>query len=348
MDQSTTSQSKKTNKAKIIIPIIILIGAGLGFKSYYHSLHYESTDNAQIDCNTEPIISRVAGYIDDLRINDYQEVKVGDTLLQIDNRENVNAVKQAEADLMTAEADLLSAQSNFSNSLKSTDVAAANLQIQSTKNIKYANDLKRDNALLKDGSITQKQFDDTKSNVDINAKQLTATEQQLSLSKSQENSSSALVLRAKALVDLRKAQLDQAKLKLSYTTIIAPINGRIGKKNLANGQYLQPGQTLFTIVSNEDYWIIANFKETQLEKMKVGQAVDIKIDGYPNINVIGKVASFSDATGARFSLLPPDNASGNFVKVTQRVPVKIQIENIKDVKQYMKAGLSVIAEVKVD
>ena len=135
-------------------------------------------------------------------------------------------------------------------------------------------------------------------------------------------------------------------MRLSYTTIKTPINGKVGKTNLQVGQFVQPGQPLFTIVNNDEYWITANFKETQISKLSEGMEVDIKIDGYPDLKAKGKIASLSDATGARFTLLPPDNATGNFVKVTQRVPVKIAIQNIADVKKYLKAGLSVTVEVK--
>jgi membrane fusion protein (multidrug efflux system) len=141
--------------------------------------------------------------------------------------------------------------------------------------------------------------------------------------------------------------LEQAQLRLSYTKIYSSINGKIGKRNLEKGQFVQPGQSLMTVVSNDVFWVVANFKETQVEKLKIGQAVSIEIDGYPNTDVKGTVESLSEATGARFSLLPPDNASGNFVKVTQRVPVKIRIENINDLRSILKAGMSTNVTVDV-
>jgi membrane fusion protein (multidrug efflux system) len=129
--------------------------------------------------------------------------------------------------------------------------------------------------------------------------------------------------------------------------VYSPVNGRIGKRNLEVGQYVQPGQPLMTVVNSDRFWVVANFKETQIEKMKIGQEVEIKLDGYPDINITGKVSSFSLATGAKFSLLPPDNATGNFVKITQRVPVKIELEDNAKYKDILKAGLSVDVEVKV-
>src|SRR5258706_6151464 len=145
-----------------------------------------------------------------------------------------------------------------------------------------------------------------------------------------------------------KASLDQAQLRLSYCHLDEPTNGRIGKLNLEAGQYVQPGQSLYTVVNDDKYWVVANFKETELEKMKEGQDVEVKLDGFPDIIVRGKVSAFSLATGAKFSLLPPDNSTGNFVKVTQRVPVKIELINEAGYKNALKAGLSVDVEIKIN
>ncbi len=159
--------------------------------------------------------------------------------------------------------------------------------------------------------------------------------------------SQAQISKALALVETRKAALDLAKLRLSYCNIYAPVKGRIGKRNLEVGQYVQPGQPLMIVVNGDKFWVVANFKETQLEKMKVGQEVSIKLDSYPDAEIKGKVSSFSLATGAKFSLLPPDNATGNFVKITQRVPVKIELDDESKYKDILKAGLSVEVDVKV-
>ena len=153
--------------------------------------------------------------------------------------------------------------------------------------------------------------------------------------------------RAEAVIKVKEAALDNAKLRLSYTSIIAPETGRIGKSSVQKGQFIQAGQPLFTIVNNDDFWIVANFKETQIENMKEGQAVEISLDAYPDKKITGKIVSLSEATGARFSLLPPDNASGNFVKITQRVPVRISIDNLNELKPILKAGISAEIEVKV-
>jgi len=170
---------------------------------------------------------------------------------------------------------------------------------------------------------------------------------QFGSAKAQIQRANAQIERAKSNIALKEVAVENANLDLSYTRIIAPTDGKIGKTNLQKGQFVQTGQVLFTVVSNEKYWIIANFKETQIEHMRVGQNVEIEISGYPDVKIQGKISDFSDATGARFSLLPPDNSTGNFVKVTQRVPVKIVFENEDRIKEMLKAGLSVTVDVRI-
>jgi membrane fusion protein, multidrug efflux system len=352
MENATTNsaepkQKKKLSPAIIILPIVIGIVAFVLIKNYIHGKHYETTDNAQIESNAVPVVTRIAGFIDTLNISDYQDVKAGQLLLTIDNREYEIALQQAEADLLSAEADLATAQSNYINAQESKSVANANYAVQKIRSDKAANDYNRDAALYKDQSITQKQLDDSKTNNDASNKQTDVFKQQINLADAQLNTTQSQIKKAEATIQQRKAALEQAQLKLTYTKVYAPVSGKIGKKNLDAGQYIQQGQNLFTIVNNEAFWVTANFKETQIEHLSEGQEVIIEIDGYPHLNVTGKIVSLSDATGAKFALLPPDNASGNFIKVAQRVPVKIEIENIAEVQQYLKAGLSVTAEVKI-
>lgn len=350
METTSTSETqipKKKNKAVFIVPVIIGLGAFFGIRAYIHALNYESTDNAQIETNTLPVISRVSGYVDSTGVLDFGDIKAGQLIIKIDDSEYKLAVKQAQADLLSAMADLSFAQSNLGNSSANSGVVKANSDVQKTRLDKAKTDLARDEALFNAGSITKKQFEDSRSNYETTMKQLEANNQQLVLANSQNATSNAQIEKAKATVELRQAMLEQAQLRLTYTRIYSSINGKIGKRNLEKGQFIQPGQSLMTVVSNDVFWVIANFKETQVEHLKAGQPVSIEIDGYPGVEVKGKVESLSEATGARFSLLPPDNASGNFVKVTQRVPVKISIENIKEVQAILKAGMSVDVSVHI-
>ncbi len=347
--QNTTTPpiAQKKNKAIFIVPVIVGAGLFFGIKTYLHSTQFESTDNAQVETNTLPVVSRVSGYVDSITVSDFNSVRVGQLLVSIDASEYQLAVKQAEADLSSAQAELSSAQANLANSSANVSVATANSDVQKSRLDKVKMDMQRDEALYKDAAITKKQIDDSRANYETTLKQLTANNQQISLANSQSATSNALIQKAKAMVELRKALLEQAMLKLTYTKIYSSINGKIGKRNLEHGQYIQAGQNLMTVVNADVFWIVANFKETQIEQLKVGQAVIIKIDGYSDKEITGKIESLSEATGARFSLLPPDNSSGNFVKVTQRVPVKISIDNIQEYKAILKAGMSVAVSVSL-
>jgi membrane fusion protein, multidrug efflux system len=339
---------KKRSPMIFILGGFVLLAAFFGGRALIHSFHYESTDNAQVEARSVPVISRVAGFIDSVAVDDYDQVKEGELLIKIEDQEYKLAVTQAVADVANASADLANAQAALSNAVASKKVAVANADVQKTRLEKAKIDLGRDESLFKDAAITQKQLDDSRSNYDGANKQYTANLEQVNLATTQVTIAGAQIQKINALIETRRAALDQAQLRLTYCHLEAPATGRIGKRNLEVGQYVQPGQLLFTVVNDEKFWVVANFKETQLEKMKIGQDVNIKLDGYPDLDLRGKVSSFSLATGAKFALLPPDNSTGNFVKVTQRVPVKIELVDTGKLNNVLKAGLSVDAEVKVD
>ncbi len=338
---------KRKSPVVFVVLAIVVVLAFFGIRALLHNMKYEHTDNAQVEARSTPIISRVAGYIDSLGIDDFGAVASGQHLLTIDDIEYKLAVVQAQADLMNARADMANANAALSNSLANKKLATSNSAVQHTRLTKAKSDLDRDEGLFKEGAITQKQLDDTRSNFDIANRQYVASEDQVNLATTQVAIAQAQLQKISALIETRKASLDQAQLRLSYCLVSAPAKGRIGKLNLEKGQYVQPGQPLFTVVNDDKFWIVANFKETQIAKMKEGQEVDVKLDGYPDVSIRGKITSFSLATGAKFSLLPPDNATGNFVKVTQRVPVKIELVEEDKYKNILKAGLSADVEVKV-
>lgn len=348
METQNHETKKKSKVPFIILGAVVLVAGFIGIKQLIHAINYESTDNAQIETNTVPIVSRLSGYVDSVALIDYQDVKQGALLLHIDDREYRIAVQQAEADVLSAEADITNAKAQLTNAEMSRNYAQANADVQQVRLNKAQEDLQRDEALLKDQSITRKQYLDSKSNFETAQKLLRASKDQLQLASSQIVNAHAQIEKNKAVLETKKAILDNAVLKLSYTRITAPFNGKVGKTNLQKGQYVQPGQNLFTIVNNDEFWIVANFKETQLEKLKEGMEAEISVDGYPDKVVKAKISGMSDATGARFALLPPDNATGNFVKVTQRVPVKLSIENLEEVRSFLKAGLSVTVDIKTN
>lgn len=334
---------------RVIIGIVLLCGALYGFRAYQYNQTIESTDNAQIDGNTAPVLARVAGYVKELNVTDYQVVKAGEPLLEIDPAEYGLAVAQAEADYSQSLADLQTAKASLLNSRESVKVARANVDVQASRQTKAQSDLQRDQNLFTGGSLTKRSLEDSKSATDIQSRQLTAMQAQATQAKVAENTSEANIRKMEAVLKVKQAALDQAKLRNSYTQITAPISGKTGRtNNVSVGQYVQPGQTLFTIVNGNNIWVTANFKETQLTNIRVGQPVEIKVDAFPDLEIKGKVAEISEATGAKFSLLPPDNASGNFVKVTQRIPVKIEIENGGQFKDRLRVGMSVEAVVKLN
>ena len=346
--ENTTTPQKKKSPIIFVVMAIVIAGAFFGIRSFLHNLKYESTDNAQIESRSVPVIARVAGYVDSLGVDDFESVKQGQLLIKIDPQEYAIAVTQAKGDLMNAEADMANAEAAYRNSLANKKVALANASVQKVRVEKANTDLARDEALFKDEAITKKQVEDTRSNAQTTSKQYSANEEQVNLASTQVATAEAQVQKAKAQIEIRKAALEQAQLRLSYCEVTAPVGGRIGKRNIEKGQYIQPGAPLFSVVNDDNFWLVANFKETQLEKMKEGQQVDIVLDGYPDVTIKGKIGSFSQATGSKFALLPPDNATGNFVKVTQRIPVKIDLINAKQYKNILRAGLSAEVEVKVD
>ncbi len=362
--EMTTTEEKsavRTYLPRIIIALVLLVGGYFGYQAYRHGQQYESTDNAQIEGNSAPVLARVAGYVQAVTVADYETVKKGQPLVTIDPQEYDVSLAQAEADyqqsvadLANARADLQNAQATARNVAQNARVAQSNAQVQAVRRNKAQQDLQRDQNLFKEQSLTKKQLEDSQSNLDVQTGQYGANVEQINLAKTSQGVAQAGIAKAQAniqkiqaVLKVKQAAIDNAKLRVGYARLSAPIAGKIGRKNVVVGQYVQPGQNLFTIVADSTFWVVANFKETQLEKMQLGQEVDVKLDAYPDLDIRGKVASLSEATGARFALLPPDNASGNFVKITQRVPVKIEILNPEKYKNQLRAGLSVEAEVRV-
>jgi membrane fusion protein (multidrug efflux system) len=211
---------------------------------------------------------------------------------------------------------------------------------------KAQEDLKRDQNLFNDQAITKKQLDDSKFNLETALQQFENSRTDLSSAESKIGVLKAGIAKTEAALAVKQAKIEQTKLKITYTRVFAPQAGRIGKKNVSEGQYVQAGTPLFSIVNDTTYWIVANFKESQLKKLYPGKEVDIEIDAYPGLILKGTIESLSEATGAKFSLLPPDNASGNFVKVSQRLPVKIIIRDIDKYKDKLRAGLSVFVSIE--
>jgi membrane fusion protein (multidrug efflux system) len=360
-NKTAEAAPKKRSKTFLIVLIVLLIAGGwFGTTKYLHAQHHEETDDAQIQANISPVIPRVAGYVKEVRVKDNQFVKKGDTLLVLDDRDLSLGVKQAEAALATAQSNLGAAHANTSASKANigtiqAGISTANAQIEAAKvNVwRTTQDFDRYSNLIKDHSITQQQFEQAQAAKETAEKQLqiliqqkNQVAQQTNAVSSQSNATSSQIGVASAVIKQREVDVAEAKLNLSYVVVVAPESGIVSKVNVQPGQFLQAGQSLFSIVLSNDIWVVGNFKETQFEKMRIGQRVIISADAFPGHEFEAKLASFSPATGSLFALLPPDNASGNFVKVVQRLPVKIEFANPADslVKQ-LRPGMNVGVDV---
>ncbi|WP_339917028.1 HlyD family secretion protein [Yeosuana marina] len=353
---------KKTNKKFIIIiSTLVLIGLIYGGYKIIHSLSHEETDDAQIQANMNPIIPHVGGFIKNVYVTDNQRVKKGDTLFVIDDRDYIVKLEQAEANLAAAKSGLSVSKVSIDSYKANTATVAAqvnsaynNIETAKTKLWRATNDFERYQNLYNNHSITAQQYEqalaakkEAEQQVKMLESQKKATQSQQNAASQQTHISEEQVSVAEANVKSAEAQVDAAKLNVSYTIVTAPIDGQLSNVSLQPGQFVQPGQSLFYLVNTENRWVVANFKETQLEKMKIGQTVTVLADAYPNEKFEAKVSAFSPATGARFSLLPPDNATGNFVKTIQRLPVKIDFTKNNDSEklQKLRSGMNVVVDV---
>ena len=361
--EASPTPPKKRSKVFLIILIVMIIGGGwFGITKYLYSQKHEETDDAQIEADILPVIPRVSGYVKEVRVNDNQLVKAGDTLLILDDRDLNLKVQEAEAALATAQANVSSSRANTAaarSSISSSQagVLTVDAQIESAKvNLTRATqDYQRYANLITDHSITQQQFEQAQAAKDLAEKQLLILRQQKKQASSQtgvvasqSDATAQSIAVAESMVKQREVAVQNAKLNLSYSIITAPDAGRVSKVNVQEGQLLQAGQSTFNIVHTSEIWVVANFKETQLRKMIVGQKVSVYADAFPKHNFEATLTSFSPATGAKFSLLPPDNASGNFVKVVQRLPVKIEFNNPQDsLLKRLRPGMNVNVDVHV-
>jgi membrane fusion protein (multidrug efflux system) len=359
--ENTETPKKKFNFTPFIIGAVAIVIIVFATKKIIFALHNEDTDNSQIECNIIPIVPKVAGFVEEIRIADNMYVHKGDTLIRIDDRDLQLKVKQAEVALANAQANVDLAKSSQSStnanvSVASKDINPAQSAIDAAQVRVWQaqQDYDRFKKLLDLGSATQQQFDNAKATRDIAQKQLeqaqkaVATYQaRLAASTTNVDVSKNNLKVAQIQVEQRQQELDLARLNLSYATIVAPCDGYVSKKNVQPGQLVSVGQNLFALVDESEIWVMANFKETQIEKMKVGQKVKIEVDAYPDKEFEGTIQSLSAATGSKFALLPPDNATGNFVKVVQRIPVKIIIDKNQNKDYPLRAGMNVKTVVKV-
>jgi len=340
-----TQNQNKTKVRKIVIGILLAIALYFGVKKLVFSFTHETTDNAQIETSIIPVLTRVSGYVKNISIKDYDSVKQNQIVVELDDAELQALLEEQKADLLQSTADVSNAKAQLDNAILSLKNNKGIIELRTIRQKKAATDLARDQNLYKEQAITKKQLDESEY-------QMAAANQEASNANTEYSiaNNKIAILReglnkANALIQMKQAKIKETELKLSYTKITTPSTGKIGKKNINIGQFVQAGTPMFSIVNDSSYWIVANFKESQLESLQEGKKVNVRIDAYPDLVVQGTILSLSDATGAKFSLLPPDNSSGNFIKVTQRIPVKISIDNQAAFKNKLRAGMSVFITV---
>lgn len=324
-------------KIRLIILVLFILG-GVTWGLYYYQLSQKitSTDDAQIEGDIYPIIPKISGYILEVLVNDNQEVHKGDPLVRIESKDYQIRVDQARASLQAARETLLSSRAQVGQIISESEAENADYQ-------KSLSDLRRYKPLAANDEISSQQLEEAERAVSSHASKFRALEQQIAVTRAQVKLGEAKVAEA-------EATLSNAELDLSYTKIFSPASGKVSKKSVEPGQWVQTGQSIMAIVPLTNVWVVANFKETQTGRMKPGQEAQIKVDSYPGIVLHGRVESIAAGTGAQFSLLPPENATGNYVKVVQRVPVKIIFDD-NDLKVHpeviLRTGLNVIASVKI-
>ena len=367
-------------RAKWGLLAILVVAAVAGYFLWRHYASRETTDDAQIDGNIVPIASRISGWVTEINVNDNQFVKAGTVLIRLDPRDYQVALDRAEAELADAEGTARAARvgvpiasTTTTSELRNTeaaevaarqevDMANARLAEADANYTKAAADLQRYSQLVEKSEIPRQQYDaavatEKAAGATLNAARAAVANAQSRVRQAEAQVRTAetgpqqvLVTRSRAgaaaaKVQRARADVEQARLNLEYTTITAPVDGVISKKeNVQLGQIIQAGQPLLAVVPLEDIWVTANFKETQLKNMRPGQHAIIHVDAYGR-DFDGRVDSIGAATGARFSLLPPENATGNYVKVVQRIPVKMVFEKGGDPQRLLRPGMSVVPTV---
>ena len=347
--------------ALILFPLIILIGsAAIYFYLQYKKTHI-STDDAFVDGRIHTIASKISGTVKTLHIQDNQLVKAGDVLLEIDPQDYQAKVKETRAGLETERAKLTqilnsvdTVNKQLAQIIASLEAARSNLKLQEA-NLQLAElEFKRSEALFQRAVIAKQQYDQAKTAYEVSRAQVTAAADGVKGLEASVETQKALIRQTEsgippqqAVIKQNEATVQVAELNLSYTKIYAPVDGHITNRTVETGNQIQPAQPLMAVVplTQTKIWITANFKETDLTRVRPGQKVKIKVDTYPGKEFNGRVNSVMAGTGAVFSLFPPENATGNFVKVVQRIPVKIVFDPGEDPHQVLRIGMSVVPTI---
>lgn len=331
----------------IVVGLLLLGGIVWVCAKFVHLGNIEFTDNAQVKQQIAPINSRIQGFIKKIYFKEYQRVKKGDTLVVIEDMEYRYRVAQAKADYQNTiigkkamGTTILTTQSNIGATESGIKESRVRLENAEKEYIRHKN-------LLAQKSVTQQQFDAVSANFEAAKARYEQLQRQRNTTSLVKNEQTLRLDQNDAGIKVAEAALELARLNLSYTVILAPCDGVTGRKNIEEGQLIQPGQALLDFVNETEKWVIANYKETQTTKIREGQHVDIKVDAISEKTFKGTVKSISRATGASFSLFPQDNSAGNFIKVEQRIPVRIEFSKNNKAQdlEKLRSGMNVECEV---
>lgn len=341
--------NKRTKKIgrNIVVIAIILVGLGWVCSRFIHLGRVEYTDNAQIRRNIIPINSRVQGYIQKVCFDDFQFVHKGDTLVVIESSEYRLKVVQAKANYQKGLMENSAMETVISTTANNLTVSDANIEELRIRLNQAKTDFHRYEQLYAQKAVTRQQYDNAKADYEATrAKYDMLVRQKRSTSLVKDEQTQRLE-QNQTNIEVAQAAQHLAELNLSYTVIVAPCNGVTSKRAIQEGQLIQPGQTLLSVVDHDSVWVIANYKETQTRHIDEGMPVDIEVDAVPGITYQGRVATLSSATGAQYSIIPQDNSAGNFVKVEQRIPIKIVFtgENRREDMDRLRSGMNVECEV---
>ena len=347
--QQKRRQLRRVRIRNIIINVvcIMLVLCGISWTAAYfwRYANYEVTNDAFIDQYIAPVNIRVAGYVKEVRFKEHQYVHRGDTLLILDDEEYRIKVMEAQAALLDAEGSNEVFHPGIRTSATNVDVQQANIDEAKAKLWQAEQDYRRYQKLLEEESVAQQQFEQAKATYESAKARYEALIGQQRMARSQFTETNRKQKNMKAAIMSRQAALKLARLNLSYTVVTAPYDGYTGRRTLEPGQYVSAGQTLTYMVRNQNKWVTANYRETQIENIYVGQKVRITVDALPGRTFWGRVTAISEATGSKYSLVPTDNSAGNFVKVQQRIPVRIEFTQVDsaDISR-LRAGMMVETE----
>jgi membrane fusion protein (multidrug efflux system) len=339
---------RRLSRKLFLLPlgVIVLAGAAwFGWNYWTVGRFQESTDDAYVKADSTIVAPKVSGYLSEVLVDDNQAVTVGQPLARIDDRDYAVALDQAKADVAGARADIANAEASIEQQGAAIEQARATIAVDQA-NLTFAQQqFDRYTALANrgNGSVQQAQqmganIESAKATLQRDQAAVTASEKQLDVLRAQRDKANATLAHDQAVQN-------QAQLNVGYTTIAAPVTGTVGNRSLRVGQYVQAGTQLMAVVPLAETYVVANFKETQLTDVKPGQPVDISVDTFPDADIHGHVDSLAPASGQEFALLPPDNATGNFTKIVQRIPVRIVLNRDDPLAGELRPGMSVIATI---